>query len=101
MWSEPDTVGGGVSMEKTSSRVAEASKRYVPASSQAAAQRSSSPSRAGLSGTRGAPAAPVVVGVDMIALPYLDAAPARHRDRNRAAARAAHGGQGVVVRLRA
>ena len=27
MWSEPDTVGGGVSMEKTSARVAVGSKR--------------------------------------------------------------------------
>ncbi|CAM5589488.1 hypothetical protein SALBM135S_08121 [Streptomyces alboniger] len=50
-WSEPLTVGGGVSMEKISSRVFERSKAYTPDSSHRLDHLSSSPSRTGLSGT--------------------------------------------------
>src|SRR5580704_5139410 len=95
MWSEPDTVGGGGSMEKTSARVAEGSKRYVPSCSQVAAQRSSRPSSEGFSGTPGG----LVKGVDMIELPYPGAAPSRHRNRHGQAPRPAHRGRGVDVRL--
>src|SRR4051812_25723624 len=52
MCSVPEAVGGGASIEKTSSRVFVRSKRYVPRSSQTAAHLSSSPSRLGFSGTR-------------------------------------------------
>src|SRR5258705_10811099 len=50
MWSEPLTVGGGVSIEKISAREWRRSKRYVPASCHRAFHLSSSPSSAGLSG---------------------------------------------------
>src|SRR5882672_1727712 len=50
-WSEPLTVGGGVSIEYTRSRSAVRSKRYVPSVSQRAFHFASSPSRAGFSGT--------------------------------------------------
>src|SRR4051812_33212301 len=53
-WSEPLTVGGGVSIEKTSARSAVRSKAYVPCWSHAAPQRASRPSRVGFSGTFGA-----------------------------------------------
>src|SRR6476469_6681959 len=48
--SEPLTVGGGVSIEKTSSRVFARSKVYVPSASHRDAHFSSSPSRLGFSG---------------------------------------------------
>src|SRR6266540_7101858 len=50
--SEPLTVGGGVSIEYTSARGRVRSKRYTPVSSQRAIHFASSPSSAGLSGTR-------------------------------------------------
>ncbi len=50
MWREPETVGGGVSIEYTSSRVFVRSKRYVPCSSQMARHLASRPSSVGLSG---------------------------------------------------
>src|SRR3546814_4533904 len=46
----PDTVGGGVSIEYTWSRVLVRSNRYVPCSSQIARHLASSPSIVGLSG---------------------------------------------------
>src|SRR5687768_16382346 len=49
---EPLTVGGGVSMEKTSPRARERSNRYVPSASHRARHFASSPSRAGFSGSR-------------------------------------------------
>src|SRR5262245_43047124 len=49
-WSDPLTVGGGVSMENTSARERSRSKRYVPAASQRAFHFSSRPSSAGFSG---------------------------------------------------
>src|SRR5512134_2818183 len=49
--SEPLTVGGGVSMENTSSRGRDRSNRYTPLASHRAAHLSSRPSSAGLSGT--------------------------------------------------
>src|SRR4051812_8481764 len=49
----PLTVGGGVSIEKTSSRVLLRSKRNVPSASQRLAHFCSSPSRLGLSGADG------------------------------------------------
>ena len=52
MCSDPLTVGGGVSIEKTSARSRERSKRYVPSDSHRRAHRSPRPSRLGLSGTR-------------------------------------------------
>src|SRR5277367_1890671 len=96
MCSEPETVGGGVSMEKTCSRAAAGLKRYVPSSSQTVAHLASTPSSVGLSGTLGA----VVASVDMIGLPYPDAAPARHRNRHRPPFRAADTRRGVDVHLR-
>src|ERR1039458_4618257 len=95
MCSDPDTVGGGVSMEKTCSRLAAALKREVPSSSQTAAHLASTPSRVGLSGTWGA----AVAVVDMIGLPYPDAAPARHRNRHRPPFRVADPGRSVDVCL--
>src|SRR5215470_9748556 len=50
-WSEPLTVGGGVSIEYTWSRERERSNRYVPDASHCAAHFASRPSRAGFSGT--------------------------------------------------
>src|SRR5262249_20848510 len=50
-WSEPLTVGGGVSIEYTSSRDRLRSKRYVPDASHCAAHLGSRPSSAGFSGT--------------------------------------------------
>ena len=50
MCSDPLTVGGGVSIEKISSRVLERSNRYVPSASQRVDHFSSSPSRLGFSG---------------------------------------------------
>src|SRR4051794_20888621 len=52
MWMDPDTVGGGVSIENTSGRSAERSKRYVPSDSQRCAHPASMPSSVGLSGIR-------------------------------------------------
>src|SRR3954452_19544406 len=49
--SEPLTVGGGVSIAYTCSRLLVRSNVYVPAASQADAHFSSSPSRLGSSGT--------------------------------------------------
>src|SRR5438132_1573676 len=51
MCSAPETVGGGVSMAKISSRVFVRSKRYVPCSSQRARHVASRPSSVGFSGT--------------------------------------------------
>src|SRR3954454_24984572 len=52
MWIEPETVGGGVSMENTSPRSARRSKRWMPSASQRSDQTDSMPSSVGLSGTR-------------------------------------------------
>jgi hypothetical protein len=57
--SDPDTVGGGVSMLKTCDRARAGSpsgrtNAYVPSVRQVSSQRSSSPSRAGRSGIAGA-----------------------------------------------
>jgi hypothetical protein len=41
MWSEPETVGGGVSTTKVSSRGREGSQRWMPRSSHARPQRAS------------------------------------------------------------
>src|SRR3954453_14926357 len=49
-WSDPLTVGGGVSMENPSARVFARGKRYTPDSSQRGIHFASSPSRAGFSG---------------------------------------------------
>src|SRR5690348_4534880 len=49
-WSEPLTVGGGVSMENTSSRRAVSLKRYVPSFSHCWVHFASRPSSAGFSG---------------------------------------------------
>src|SRR5437868_15537953 len=50
-WSEPLTVGGGVSIEKTSARGRVRSKRYTPEASHRGIHLASSPSSAGLSGS--------------------------------------------------
>src|SRR2546428_4287865 len=60
--SDPLTVGGGVSIEKTSARGRVRSNRYTPASSHRGIHLASRPSRAGFSGRRNRAGSRVVRG---------------------------------------
>src|SRR5882757_5881136 len=63
-WSDPLTVGGGVSIEKTSDRGRARSKRYTPDASHCGIHLASSPSRTGFSGSRRRAGSRLVRGVD-------------------------------------
>ena len=71
MCSEPEAVGGGVSIEKTSARSAVSSKWYVPSDSHRAPHVASSPSSDGFSGTARFGSG---VGLDMVASRVVPAA---------------------------
>ena len=71
MCNDPLTVGGGVSIEKISARAWLRSNRYVPASSQIADQRSSSPAERWFVGDR---AMRTIVGGTPSAAPLIDEA---------------------------